>query len=265
MRKSMWNKLFAVAVICTFFGCKAKKLVQVVHPIPVDSAVLKAADSKVEKLALISSRQINFSSFSGKARAHLSIDANSYDVTMNIRIKKGKQIWVSITAIAGIEVARALITPDSIKVINKLQGIYLKKPFSYVYQYTGKQMSYQTVEAIVVGNAVPEFITSAANMAYDGKNLVFSGIINGLFYQTTFIPGLKVGNLKLVNQQAAQNLIVDNAEFISADGRILPSAISINSSADQKSIKADLHYFKVEFDQMPDMPFKEPKNYTLID
>lgn len=261
----MWNKVFAAIIILSLFSCKAKKLVQVTHPVPVDSAVLKAANSKTEKLALIRSRQINFNTFSGKARTHLTIDANSYDVTMNIRIKKNKQIWVSITAIAGIEVARALITPDSIKIINKLQGVYLKKPFSYVYQYTGKQINYQTVEAIVIGNAVPEFISQDAKMDDDGKKLVFSGIMNGLFYETTFVTGLKVGSLKLVNQQAAQNLLVNNSDFILADARILPSVIAINSKADEKSIKADLHYFKAEFDQSADMPFNEPKNYTLID
>jgi len=264
----MWNKVLAVGVIFLLFSCKAKKqLVQVARPIVADSAVVnvvKPDNNKNEKLQAIQSRQINFNTFSGRARTRLEIDGKGYDVTLNIRIQKNKEIWVSISALAGIEVARAVITPDSIKIINKLQSVYLKKPFSYVYQYTGRQVSYQTVEAIVIGNAVAEFITPDAQMLAVGNNLVFSGILNDLAYQTTFGPDLKVGVLKLNNQKAGQKLDVNNSSFIQADNRILPSVIAINSVAGQNSIKADLHYIKATFDQGIDMPFNEPKGYTQI-
>ena len=183
---------------------------------------------------------------------------------MNVRIKKNKEIWVSITAIAGIEVARAIITPDSIKVLNKLQGILLKKPFSYVYQYTGRQISYPMVEAIVIGNAVPEFITTEATISGDDQNLVFAGMINGLMYESTFGSSLKVTKLELSNAQAGQKLDVNNSDYIAAGSRILPSHISIKSVAGQQSIAADLHYIKADFNQTVDLPFNEPKSYTLI-
>lgn len=262
----MWNKVLAAGMIFLLFGCKAKKqLVRVNNPVIADSVfVAKPDNNRTEKLAAIQSTQINFNTFSGKARTHLEIDDKGYDVTMNIRIQKNKQIWVSITAIAGIEVARAVITPDSIKIINKVQSVYLKKPFSYVYQYTGKQISYKTVEAIVIGNAVTEFIGPDAIISANGIDVILSGILNDLSYKTTFGADFKVSNLKLTNQKAAQKLEVNNSSFIKADDRILPSVIGINSVADRNSIKADLHYIKAEFNQSLDTPFNEPKNYTLI-
>lgn len=266
MKKNILNKVLFIGITLIVFGCKAKKrLVEVNRPV-ADSTVVKTDsstnNSKTEKLEAIRTRQINFNTFSGKARTHLEIDGKGYDVTMNIRIQKGKQIWVSITAIAGIEVARVKITPDSIKIINKLQSVYLKKPFSYVYQYGGRQINYQTVEAIVVGNAVPEFISADATIAASGANTVISGILNELAYQTTFGADLKVSSLKLTNTKATQKLDVNNSEFIQSDKRVLPSAISINSY--QNGLKADLHYIKAEFDGQLDTPFNEPKGYTLI-
>ena len=266
----MLNKVSVAAIIFLLFSCKAKKqLVQVNRPAVTDSVVTKTDvsktdNSKNEKIIAIQNKQINFNTFSGKARTHLEIDKKGYDVTLNIRIQKNKEIWVSITAIAGIEVARAVITPDSIKIINKLQSVYLKKPFSYVYQYTGRQINYKTVEAIVIGNAVSEFISPGAEMQSNGNNLIFSGILNDLSYQTTFNPDLKVSSLMLSNQRASQKLDVNNDSFIQADDRILPSVIGISSVAAQNSIKADLHYIKAEFDRTIDTPFNEPKGYTLI-
>lgn len=266
MKRSIQNKILLVAVLLLTFGCKARKqLVSVNQPVvTTDSSSAKTDNSKADKLKLIQAQQTNFNTFSGKARTHLEIDGKGYDVTMNIRIQKNKQIWVSITAIAGIEVARAVITPDSIKIINKLQSVYLKKPFSYVYQYTGRQMNYKTVESLVIGNAVPDFISADAEMVASETNTVFSGILNGLNYQTTFSPGLKVTNLTLSNQATAQKLDVNNNSFIQADDRILPSVIEINSVSGQNSIKADLHYIKTVFDQPLDTPFNEPKGYTQI-
>lgn len=270
MKRSILNKILGAAILLLVFGCKAKKqLVQanVNQPVVTDSAVatpIKTDNSKGEKLAAIQSRQINFNTFLGKARIRLEIDGKGYDVTLNIRIQKSKQIWVSISAIAGIEVARALITPDSIKIINKLQSVYLKKPFSYVYQYTGRQINYGTVEAIVVGNAVPEFLNANAEISMSGNNTVISGILNELAYQTTFDANLKVANLKLSNQRSAQKLDVNNSDFIEAENRVLPSVIAIRSASGQNSFMADLHYIKTEFDHSADTPFNIPRNYTLI-
>ncbi|RYY29702.1 MAG: DUF4292 domain-containing protein [Sphingobacteriaceae bacterium] len=267
MIKSIQNKFLAIAFLLLVFGCRAKKqLVSVNQPVvaAADSSAAKTDDGKSAQIKRIQGQQINFDTFSGKARTHLEIDGKAYDVTMNIRIQKNKQIWVSITAIAGIEVARAVITPDSIKIINKLQSVYLKKPFSYVYQYTGRQVNYRTVESLVVGNAVPDFISPEAEITANGTNTVFTGILNELNYQTTFSPGLKVINLKLSNQKAAQKLDVNNSSFIQADDRILPSVIGISSVSGQNSIKANLNYIKTEFNQQLDLPFNEPKGYTLI-
>lgn len=264
MKKSTWNKLLIVGIVLLLFSCKArKKLVQVNRPV-TDSVISNTDNSKAEKISAIKDVQTNFNTFSGRARTHLEIDNKGYDVTLNIRISRNKQIWVSITAIAGIEVARALITPDSIKIINKLQSVYLKKPFSYVYQYTGRQINYKTVEEIVLGNAVQEFISPDAEMQVNGNNVIFSGILNDLSYQTTFGPDLKVSSLKLANGKARQKLDVTNSTFIKADDRILPSVITISSVAAQNSIKADMQYIRAEFDKPIDTPFNEPKGYTLI-
>jgi hypothetical protein len=134
MRENTSNKILWLPAICLLllvFSCKAKKQLMVKQAAPIDSAV-KPADTKKSKLDAIRAAQTQFNSFSGKARTVLNINGSSNDVTLNIRIKRDQKIWVSITAIAGIEAARVLITPDSILIINRLQSIFVKQPFSYI-------------------------------------------------------------------------------------------------------------------------------------
>ncbi|HTK20297.1 MAG TPA: DUF4292 domain-containing protein, partial [Mucilaginibacter sp.] len=116
MRRNTLNRLLVVCICgsLTVFGCKAKK-----QAVIASKPVTTVPDKSLSKLDAIRSSQLSYNTFSGKAKTKLDINGSSNDVTLNIRIQKGKKIWVSVTAIAGIEVARALITPDSLLVINK--------------------------------------------------------------------------------------------------------------------------------------------------
>src|SRR5215217_7826594 len=171
MRKSILNKIAAVCVVAILaVGCKAKKMATAPA---TNTAPVVVDNSKVNTIAAIKTRQLNFNTFSGKASARLNVDNDDRNVSMNIRINKGKQIWVSIsvTALVTIEVARATITPDSIKIINKLQGVYTKKPFSYVHNYAGKQVNYGTVEALLTGNPITEFLSTGADLKNTDGNI----------------------------------------------------------------------------------------------
>src|ERR1700744_3316066 len=142
-------KLVIAGSLLFAFSCKSKKALIVKRT--ADSTVaVKPVDTKAIKLAAIRTKQTSFNTFSGKASTKLNINGNSNRVTLNIRIQHGKKIWVSITAIAGIEVARALITPDSLLVVNRLQSVYIRKPFSYIYKFTGKSVNYLTVESLLI-------------------------------------------------------------------------------------------------------------------
>lgn len=216
------------------------------------------------KLAAIKAKQLVFTTFSAKAKTKLDIDGNGNDVTLNLRIQHDKKIWVSVTALLGIEVARALITPDSITVINRLQGVYIKKPFSYINQYGGKHVNYQTLEALLVGNAVPQLLNDNADVSIDNANTVVSGTIQTMVYKLTLGPDFRVSQISLVNP-AGQALQVSNSEFIQADTRSVPSQIDIASAVENKKVQISLHYNSVDLDKPLDYPFSIPNRFTPVD
>jgi hypothetical protein len=219
-------------------------------------------DNKIHtKLAAIKAQQVNFNTFSGKAKTNLDINGNSNDVTLNIRINKGKKIWVSITAILGVEVARAVITPDSILLINRLEGVYMKKPFSYVYAYASKQVNYKTLESLLIGNAIPELLTEKSEFVTTSNTTTLSGSLDDLLYKLIVGADNKVTQTNLNNQNEGQSLQVANNAFIQASNRILPSQIDIASVVKDKKVHINLHYTKVDFDQQLEYPFSIPDRY----
>jgi hypothetical protein len=279
MRRNIVNRLLIACCLLVMVSCKARKKAittntsgttatatiqsppqtanTVTIPItPPDLSTLKS------QLAVIKSRQVNFNTFSGRASTKLDINGDNNDVTLNIRINKDKKIWVSITALLGIEVARAVITPDSIKVINKLQGLYFKKPFSFIYQYASRQVNYKTIEALLVGNAMPETLTERSSITSDMGNVTLSGNLDELIYSVMLGTNMRVTQFNLANTGAGQALLVTNGAFIQAANRLIPSQIAILSTIQDKKIQANLRYTKVDFDQQLEYPFNIPERYT---
>ena len=260
MKRNIASKIAAVCfVVVIAAGCKARK--QLVAA-PVTAAPPVVVDnSKANTIAAIKSKQLAFNTFSGKADADLTIDKDNNNVTLNIRINRGKQIWVSITGLLGIEGARASITPDSIKIINKLQGVYIKQPFSYIHNYAGKQVNYATIEALLTGNAVPDLVTTNADLDNTNNNITLSGKVQQLLYKMIFNPDMKLGQLNLSQPEQQQSLQVNNSNFVLVEGRTLPSQININSSLKDKKIAMKLEYSKVELDRALEYPFNIPETY----
>jgi hypothetical protein len=236
-------------------SCKAKKQLAV-SPKPTEKI-----DPAINKLNAIRSGQTNFTTFSGRARTRLNINGSSNDVTLVIRIQKGQKIWVSVTAIAGIEVARALITPDSLLVINKLQGLYIRKPFSYIYSFTSKQVDYNSLEAILVGNAIPQLLNEDAKMQADSGRTILSGNLQELVYKLIIGADMKASHTELANQSEGQSLVVDNSVLMPAENRVVPSQINMSSMAASKKVQVNLHYIKADFDLPLEYPFSIPSRY----
>jgi len=259
-------KLIAVCCLLLVFSCKSKKQI-LVNRVAKDTVASAKPEVNVKaaKITAIKAAQTNFNTFSGKAKTKLDINGSSNDVTLNIRIQRDKKIWVSITAIAGIEVARAMITPDSLLLINKLQSVYLRKPFNYVNKYAGKQVNYKTLESLLIGNAIPELLTEEADFTPAGGNLTLSGNLNEVVFKLILGPDLKVTQTNLSNQAAGQTLQVANSAFIQATNRVMPSQIDINSTVKDKKIQVNLHYTKTDFDLPLEFPFSIPSRYTPAD
>lgn len=265
MSGNILNKIIVICSVLALVSCKAHKQL-IVNRAPAVVAPAPAKASPVNaKLVAIRAKQLNFNTFSGKAKAKLDIDGSNNDVTLNVRIQHDQKIWVSITAILGVEVARALITPDSILVINRLQGVYLKKPFGYIHQYAGRQVNYSTVESLLVGNAMPELLNNSADINAVNANTVITGNLQDLMYKLIIGPDYKVSQTSLANQQAGQSLQVTNSAFIQADTRVMPSQIDIASAVANKKINISLHYNDAGFDKVLEYPFSIPGRFTSAD
>lgn len=267
----MLNRGVCLLLLLAFFSsCRSKKAVVTATTSPgasVPAIVTQPAESantvKEDRIAALKNKQASFKTFSGKAKAALSIGSNSNDVTMNIRIQNNQAIWVSVTAIAGLEVARALITPDSVRVINRLENEYIKKPFSYLYEFTNNKINFATLQSVLVGNAIPEFITETTEVTINRSQAALKSNIGSMIYNLMLNDQNKVVQANLSDASAGQSLLVTYGDFQPVAQQQVPHFIVMKSQAKSKNISLDLRFTKIELDVPVDIPFRVPDRYTI--
>lgn len=257
MKENTFNKLLIVCCLLTMLGCHTRKKL-VANP---SAKAITAPVNIEDKLSAIRSQQVNFNTFAGKAKTTLNLNGDSHDFTLNIRINNNKEIWASVTALLGIEAARAVITPDSIMVINRLQGVYLKKPFNFIYKYTNKQVDYAMLQALFTGNAVPKMLNDSVKYNATADSVVLDGKLSELVYKLLLSNDLKVTRTNLSNDAEGQSMQVNNS-FIVQNNQKVPSQIDITSVAKSNKIEVNLHFVKVDYNQPQDYPFTIPPSYT---
>lgn len=262
MKKNILSKLCILALVIGVAGCKAKKPVG--KPLATSPATPAVSSfSKADALKNIADNQVQYNTLLLKAKADLSINGNNNDVSMNIRMQKDKVIWVSVTAIAGIEVARALITPDSIKILNRLESSYTKKPFDFVYQFANKQVNFKTLQAIFIGNPIPGTLTESSTVTPVAGQIQVKGALSGLAYLLLFAPNNTLIQSNLADKAASQELSVNYGDYANFMDQSIPQSVNIKSSVNNKNTSIDLKYNYVGVNEKVDFPFTVPKRFTV--
>jgi len=261
MRKNILNRLLCLALALIAFGCKPKKII--IAP-PVNPIEVAASDKKPENLKMLKSKDLSFNTLSLKGKASLNIAGDENNVTMLIRIQKDKKIWVSVTAIAGIEVARAVITPDSLLLRNNLQRTHTRKAFSYIYGFTNKQINFKLLQSVLSGNTIADFMNINSDLIQENGVWVLNGLTNNLAYRSLFNTLLKVNETSLNDAKAAQAFKVTYASYTPLNSTLFPSSLKINSMSGDKKIDVDINFTKIDVNVPVDFPFTVPKSYELI-
>jgi len=265
MKNDTLIKLFCgIALLVVFASCKAKKELLPASLIPKIMADAPKSDlARTAKIAGIKKMNISFNTISMKAKADLIIDNKSNEVNMNLRIRNNEVIWVSVTALAGLEVARAYITPDSVKIINRLDNVYLKKPFSYIYEFTNERITFQTLQAVLLGNAMEEFINETTELNTEGENFLLKTILSSMVYKAQLDSQSKVLVNQLNDAEADQELLVNYSNFGLINEQVMPQTVIMNSKAQDKAIGLNLNYLKIEIDTKFELPFRVPERFSI--
>jgi len=197
-------------------------------------------------------------------------------VKSTIKIYKDSLIWVSITALLGIEAARAQIKNDSIFLLNRLNSTYTYGPISSFIKQLPEQTSISTLAQILLGKPIipnteikPKFLNQVNDLITIKGNstLIPSNSLNGATYTSTHHKDIPVLNTqKITSLPKGQSISINYSEVKTVTLADKPHLIPfkqeflINGSSPITIVNT---YSKMNSERQS-FNFKVPKSYKRI-
>lgn len=259
----MWSRVVLWAFIFGLFltGCKSKKLTRPSGSV-VAKEIKKANRANIQTFEL---NNLDFYTFSGKAKTRVDLGEQSHDVTLNIRLERDKAIWVSVSAMLGVEVARVMITPDSVKILNKLQGEYMAKPFKYIYHYVNEGMSFAVLQDVLMANVSSRLLrTENVQVASATDEFIVVGQQESLAYQYRINKENRPFSFSLGELEGGQSLEALYGNYEKTSGYNFPRNVALNMQSEELMLNIQLGYTRVSFNEPVSMPFTVSSRYKVI-
>lgn len=257
MKKNIWINLFFILLL--LYSCKTTKNVVTLPNKNIQET------SKQQLLKQISKSQSNYKTFAVKAKSEVKFGDIEQSLNLNIRIKTGEVIWISASYLGAIEVARVLITPDTIKIQNKLQAKLIQKPFSYIHQFTSEKVDFATLENIFVGRLSGFIINNNPTLQIDSNQYVLTGNADNLSYKSTLSSTFQLLESILNHVNKNQSVQLNYSQFIPWQNYFFPTQLSIKSKVENKQYDLNMIYEAPEINTMLEFPFNVPKRFSVVE
>lgn len=265
-------KFLIIAVAFTVFmaSCKSTKKIQAAIGKKDSTSVLITNQSELDSLAMINtliteihSRQTNFKTFSAKIKVDYEDSKSKQAITAYIRMIKDSTIWVSgYATVFNIEAFRALITKDSVIVIDKINKEVLYRSIDYLTEVSEIPFDFQTLQDLLIGN--PIFFNDSVVSYKETESKILLATIGEKFKHllTLTKPGRVLTHSKLDDLNISRNRTADitYGEFENKNSVNFSTYREITVSEKNK-LDIQLNFKQYEFNKDLQMNFTIPKNF----
>lgn len=218
-------------------------------------------------VAGIERNHIVYSTFSGIMHVHYE-GSNGADNEVNamVRIKRDSIIWIEIYAKAGpmtIKAFQILITPDSVKILDRLKKVVRLRSVSYLRDQVNLPVDFGTIQDILIGN--PIFLDTTNILYYRTEPRGYSIFSGGRLFTNflTLNPDNTLNHSKLddTDPMRARTCDITYGDYDYSGPRPFSTYRKISVAEKGKvdiEIGINKHY---KFNEVLSYPFSIPKNY----
>ena len=227
------------------------------------SAAAAAAYNK-ELLAGIRNNYITFNTFSAKLKIDFESESKQMSgINANMRMQKDSLIWISVSAPIIGEVARAVITPDSLKAVDKFHKKVYLRALKDAKDILNIPFDFKTLQDLIIGNpiyladSIYQVVKTPAVISFTCDSTFFTSIFN------VFADDYGLQQSKVMDKDEAHKRSIEltYGEYKS-QGKV-KFATRRRVFVEEKSYtKVNMDFNKVDFDQPVTFPFTVPSGYS---
>lgn len=274
MRMNAKNLILAWVLIggAVLISCRSTKQIQTAISKKDTTAVVVLTEAgKEDTVRFINqsyerllSNTIRYKTFSAKVNVdYLGGDGKKYDVNVFVRMQKDSLVWLSVNGALGIEGMRALITRDSIFILNKLDKEYQARSMQYLQEIVSLPFDLQSIQDLIIGN--PVFLDSNfVSYAINGSTISLLSYGEWFKHLITFndndhlVLNSKLDDVDVLRNRTAY---LSYSEYEDKKGVDFSTNRTITVTEKTK-LDIKLNYKQYAFNEMLSFPFTVPKNYS---
>lgn len=288
------NKYGLFFLICTtallfsLQSCKSKRKIQTQTPVtqtPVADTINPKCrlDYKSAKALskYIKENEFKFEWVNAKANVETLIDDKEESFDIKVKIRKDSAMLISIQYVLGLEVAKVLITRDSVKMVNYIQKTYFKGNFDYINQLLNTDIDFDLIQAVLFGNSA-EFHDEETKLkpVADRQNCRYllsterkrklkrimqgTGDIKDELQIMTMNPeNFKIVHNEFTDQSTGRKFSATYSTFTQKDSVYAPYHVDIEVQAEKKA-KVKIDYVRIEKNTTQKLTLNIPAKYDAI-
>lgn len=245
-------------ILFTAVSCKSKK-----------SLMGKAEQAPpVNKNALlissIEAQQNNFDYYSASGEMQYKDNDQSLEVDVNIVMEKDKYLYLNVTALLGITVARVFVAPDSLVILDMLHRKAIIANYDYIQKMTGANLRLANLQNLIIGNTLfpnKEGQCKIDTLVYTIQ--VIQSLSQTVSQKTLYNKDLKVSESTIGEPAKNHEMAVRYSNVYTEGSNLFPSKLNINIRA-EKNMETQLELKTFGFVKKKEVQFSIPKSYERI-
>ena len=208
----------------------------------------------------IDENQFNPEWFSAKLKAKYKAEGkNIPSINLDIRIKKDSAIWISASPAIGfkLEVARVLITPNRIQVLDKFNKKYYDEDFGYIRQYIDYPFDFKTLQSLLFGYIIP-------TNGFNKTSIIKPNYVLESDDYMVYLDGKDYIISKTILQDGDRSLIANFEEYELVDKKPFSQKRQFLLKAEENYL-IDLQFSKTKTTGPLGFPFEVNSKYTEVE
>ncbi len=229
-----------------------------------------------EMVNLLKQNEAKFDKFEARFTGNFSWGGQNHNISGTLRIKNNEKIYMSLSPILGIEVARIIVKPDKIKYLNRIESNYYIGSIDYLNSTLRTSLNYDILQAILTGNDINGYNNKSFKNVSDNNVIKLhdperttkksdrnSYMIDNLLFldKETY----KITKNHITEKNSGRSIKAQYYKFDKIEDELFPTKINLSISDSGYNANLLLEYVRININKPFEINFSVPSRYKPID
>lgn len=229
----------------------------------------------------MSENELYFDWMFAKANVESKIEDKEESFDIRVGVRKDSAMLVNIQYVLGINVAKVLITQDSVKFVDYIHKTFFKGDFEYINEMLNTEIDFDLLQSVLFGNSAEFYdddkrlkpVTDRSNCHYllstERKKRLkriqmgVDSLSDDLQTLTLDPENYKILKNEFVQSSTGRKFIASYSQFSNKDSVYAPYHVDIDILA-QKNAQLKINYVRIEKNTPQKLGLNIPAKYDAI-